>query len=76
MTRVTGRMRGAISLGQFDERVDPLTLVLNVEAWLPALNELHLPNQRREFVRDVFPADPTGLADQVCGLVTWRCTEV
>ena len=47
------------------ERVDALALVSHVEARLPLLDQLHLMDERREFIGYVFPRDPSGLVDQL-----------
>ena len=58
------------------ERVDALALVLDVEARLPLLDQLHLVDERREFVGDVLPRDPPGFADELPCLLALGSPEV
>ena len=67
---------GCDFLGEFHEGVHPLPLVLHVETGLPALNQLHLTDQRREFVRNVLPPNPAGLSDQFGRFLSRRGPEV
>ena len=58
------------------ECVDALALVLHVEARLPFLYQLHLVDERREFVGYVLPRDPPGFADELPCLLALGGSEV
>ncbi len=58
------------------ERVDALALVLDVEARLPLLDQLHLVDECREFVGDVLPRDPPGFTDELPCLLALGGPEV